>query len=602
MRPERAASVSSTATPPVLVTLDTKTFEGNKNDNINNNSDSPESIPVPKVNSCDSTGTARTRMETTDFDNGSFEDDRPSNTSSNNNNSNHTDPKTPPRTKRPTLAVTLSEPAATFSRDEEDNSDEAAAGNVIVQSARAVHRNWVYYTSELRRIILKGVTALAMTAARHPRYTIVAVVVLSFSLVAVGYFTNFEIRLDNEKLFTPTNSEYVEYEKFMDEEEYYVGTDLDVIASINGEVTPYSEYMIAQRRMLTPRPYKPVMDRLVTFDIIKPENDEQDSVVEIDEKDGGEFNDTKGDFGEEELMFDAFNYTEGADDEGGEDEASIDEPAPFTGRIKRGRLFSFLVHADTDNVFTIDGIHKAFDTIDRFRSTPGYEERCSGAIDTFTDINGESTCEIRFITRFWNHNRTKFMDEIKTEEDLFAAADAVFYEDGGLVDLPFVLANLREDEYGRPIYAESFYGWFFMKSDYTKFENLLTDQLLGLRNEWNSDSDNIYRLEFAGITAFEREAKTSIMGDLPLLPCVFIIMCMFTCLVFFKWDRVKSRSLLGIGAVVTIFMSILSGYGLMFICGKFFGACVLKQQNFFHFIPHLFSSRHQPNPQACQLL
>ena len=572
MRPERAASVSSTATPPVLVTLDTKTFEANSNNN--NNSDSPQSTPVSKVNSCDSTGTARTRMETTDFDAGcSFEDDRPSNTISNNNN-NHTDPKSPPRTKRPTLAVTLSEQAATFSRDEEDNDESAAAGNVIVRNARRVHRQWVYYTSELRRIMLKGVTALAMTAARHPRYTIVAVVVLSLALVAVGYFTNFELRLDNDKLFTPTNSEYVEYEMFNDEEEYYVGTDLDVIADINGIVTPY---MTAQRRMLKPRPYKPVMDRLVTFDIITPEDDddegddeeERDFAVEVGEKEGAEFNDTKAELVEEEQGFEIFNFTEVADAED-EEEANNDEPAPYTGRIKRGRLFSFLMHADTENIFTIDGIHKAFDVIDRFRSTPDYKELCTGAINTYTDINGESTCEIRFITRFWNHNRTKFMDEIKTEDDLFSAADAVFYEDEGLVDLPFVLGELREDEYGRPIYGESFYGWFYMKSDYTNFENLLTDHLMGLRNEWNNDSDNMFNLEFAGITAFEREAMTSILGDLPLLPCVFVIMCMFTCLVFFKWDRVKSRSLLGIGAVVTITMSIMSGYGFMFICGKFF--------------------------------
>ena len=129
---------------------------------------------------------------------------------------------------------------------------------------------------------------------------------------------------------------------------------------------------------------------------------------------------------------------------------------------------------------------------------------------------------------------------------------------------------MQEDEVGRPIYGEAFYGWLFLKSDQDNFENDLTDHLIPVRNEWEEDSSNMYRLEFAGINAFAREAEASILGDLPLLPCVFIIMCLFTCLVFFKWDRVKSRSLLGIGAVATIGLSIMSGYGLMFICGEFF--------------------------------
>ena len=62
---------------------------------------------------------------------------------------------------------------------------------------------------------------------------------------------------------------------------------------------------------------------------------------------------------------------------------------------------------------------------------------------------------------------------------------------------------------------------------------------------------------------FER----AIVEDIPLIPIVFIIMSVFTALVFFKRDKVQSRSLLGFGAVVAVLLSLLSGYGLLFIIG-----------------------------------
>jgi Niemann-Pick C1 protein len=44
-------------------------------------------------------------------------------------------------------------------------------------------------------------------------------------------------------------------------------------------------------------------------------------------------------------------------------------------------------------------------------------------------------------------------------------------------------------------------------------------------------------------------------------------MTIFTSLVFFKRHKVHSRSLLGVGAVTSILLSMMSSYGLMFLCG-----------------------------------
>jgi uncharacterized BrkB/YihY/UPF0761 family membrane protein len=60
----------------------------------------------------------------------------------------------------------------------------------------------------------------------------------------------------------------------------------------------------------------------------------------------------------------------------------------------------------------------------------------------------------------------------------------------------------------------------------------------------------------------------AIVDDIPLVFIVFVVMGIFTSLVFWKKDKVQSRSLLGFGAVVTVLLSIMSGYGLQFVIGK----------------------------------
>jgi len=48
-------------------------------------------------------------------------------------------------------------------------------------------------------------------------------------------------------------------------------------------------------------------------------------------------------------------------------------------------------------------------------------------------------------------------------------------------------------------------------------------------------------------------------------------MAVFTCSVFFKRDKVQSRTLLGFNAVVAVLLSIMTGHGLMFCIGVPYG-------------------------------
>lgn len=54
--------------------------------------------------------------------------------------------------------------------------------------------------------------------------------------------------------------------------------------------------------------------------------------------------------------------------------------------------------------------------------------------------------------------------------------------------------------------------------------------------------------------------------DAPLLIFVFIIMSLFACIVYYKRNRVESRSFMGFGGVASVLLSLITGYGLMFLC------------------------------------
>jgi Patched family len=91
--------------------------------------------------------------------------------------------------------------------------------------------------------------------------------------------------------------------------------------------------------------------------------------------------------------------------------------------------------------------------------------------------------------------------------------------------------------------------------------------LLPIKKAWEEQPDSPYRLEFYMFTTVPSELTRAITQDLPLIPLVFAIMSAFTCIVFLRTDIVQSRGLLGLGSVVTILLSITSGFGLAFIIG-----------------------------------
>jgi uncharacterized BrkB/YihY/UPF0761 family membrane protein len=61
--------------------------------------------------------------------------------------------------------------------------------------------------------------------------------------------------------------------------------------------------------------------------------------------------------------------------------------------------------------------------------------------------------------------------------------------------------------------------------------------------------------------------ERAIVNDIPLVPIVFVVMSIFTGAIFWKRDKIRSRSPMGFGGVLAVILSILSGYGLLFLIG-----------------------------------
>lgn len=391
-----------------------------------------------------------------------------------------------------------------------------------------VYALWMDFTRLLRGSITNGVVKAATSSARYPWITLLGIFGVSVAMLVGGYTSNFTVRLDSQAIFTPNNS------------------GLQPMATYqsrfsDGDLTPQGGYTAP-----------------TSVPTSIPTSAPTSAPQAIQNKDSNSTTPTS---------------------------------APQATQSKEGsgsnkhRRTSILVHANGDDVFTLEGMERLFDVVDYMRATPGYAETCRGQEGSYTDFYGERSCEMRGATRLWHNNRTLFRQEVKTQKDLYRAFDTKYYPDGSLLDISFILARPKFDpNKGYPISGQAYFVWVYLKvgeelddqkkswTSCTPLECELADRFQAMRVAWETNSTNsnpTYVLEYYFPSfSFLDEALASILNDLPLLPCVFIVMSLFTCAVFFRCHLVHSRSLLlGVGAILTVFLSIGTAYGIMFLAG-----------------------------------
>mmetsp|Transcript_4045 Transcript_4045/g.5279 ORF Transcript_4045/g.5279 Transcript_4045/m.5279 type:complete len:345 (+) Transcript_4045:366-1400(+) len=111
--------------------------------------------------------------------------------------------------------------------------------------------------------------------------------------------------------------------------------------------------------------------------------------------------------------------------------------------------------------------------------------------------------------------------------------------------------------------------------DISSFEQKAIQKILDMRKEWLQDEK--YGLEILSFNSYSNEMVEAIKKDIKLLPVTFIVMCLFSCAVYLKRDRVRSSCImLGLGAITTVLFSLLTSFGLLFIAGVPFSNMTLS--------------------------
>ena len=250
------------------------------------------------------------------------------------------------------------------------------------------------------------------------------------------------------------------------------------------------------------------------------------------------------------------------------------------------RMFLMMIHAEGENVIGDEGVRRCFTTLDTVTATYGYDEVCSNT--SFLDMNGEDTCEVFGVTRFWNGDFESYENEIHSDGGVVEALSASTYPDATTVDLPQILGRYQQVN-GSVTFAESYTITIPLPatSDAIKLEARLIDSLLQIQEEWDREFNNPFRLEIQAQRSLSDESRRSIISDMPLIPLAFIVMSSFICVVFWRWHKVKSRSLVGFGAVVSVLLAVMSGYGLLFLWGKsIVFLCLVKHSQMKHELKH----------------
>jgi hypothetical protein len=239
----------------------------------------------------------------------------------------------------------------------------------------------------------------------------------------------------------------------------------------------------------------------------------------------------------------------------------LSEEAGFPAEARSNQM---MIHADGGNVLTMEGVSRAFDAMETYSGVDGYEKVCAK-----TEENGRE-CEHYGVTMFWNNSRAIFEDQVKSDQDVIEQVSELNFPDGRPVtkDVVFGLAE-RNETSGLLVFAP-----IFILNTQTpdndeaiEWEYDVAEKLLDMKDDWEVEDTNVYRLEFYLQGTFGQEFFRSLLMDIPLIPVAFGLMSIFAAGIFAKSNSVQSQALLGFGCVAGVLCSILTGFGICFIVG-----------------------------------
>jgi len=220
-----------------------------------------------------------------------------------------------------------------------------------------------------------------------------------------------------------------------------------------------------------------------------------------------------------------------------------------------------------------EAVQRVFQAVHLVRNNAKYAEICAEHETPIVDQEtGNFTCPIHSVMTFWNNSEAIFNNRIGDDDECIEALSNTTYPNGETVDRPLIMGYAKADDTSNKLLsAKSFVVTIAMTpADEDKAEDVekkAIDAILDLQEEWAAEPGNRFKIEITAYRSFGDEFSRAITKDLPLIPIVFVVMVILCCLVFYKRDRVQSRSLLGFGAACTVLLAIMTGYGILFMAG-----------------------------------
>ena len=240
----------------------------------------------------------------------------------------------------------------------------------------------------------------------------------------------------------------------------------------------------------------------------------------------------------------------------------------------RGLLLIF--HSYGENVLTQQKVKQIFNATDTILfNDPMYHEVCADGHINVTLPNGTdiTTCIVQGVNRFWNFSSILYGFTMSNDTDVQMAVSSPTFPDGSTVVRSDIFGRLTIDNTTSPeliTSIESFMLYYLLPDTELAISVELdwVHAFTELSEQWQSNPSTAgFYIEAVSMGSFAEEFTNGILIDLPLVPFAFVIMVGFACYYFYRFDQVKSRTMLGFAAVMCVVVSVLFSYGCLFIIG-----------------------------------
>lgn len=263
------------------------------------------------------------------------------------------------------------------------------------------------------------------------------------------------------------------------------------------------------------------------------------------------------------------------------------------------RLVQIIFHNHGANILHKVQARRVIEAIDAIQSTPQYPDFCE-------EPSGRSTCRLWSVAQFFDPIESNDNETVLNNFDTLITSDDDLRE----------RLNVDQFQGGLPIFHDAILGQYqFYPEDYTNLspanvttthnqtatkqkvlqsaqsylvrlelpdynpsetdvlETELLSRLDTLRRQWMkndrqaSNTTNTLAMDILSVHAYQLELLRVVVEDLYLVGVSIITMVACTCLYFYSRDAAKSRVRLGIASMITILCSVMTAFGIMFLCG-----------------------------------